>query len=358
MIRVNGTAATRDLMRALLKSKRNTSTRNCFFLSRGLKRHVVGLALGTCATLATAATQAEENYPNRPLRLVVAQSSGGGTDIAARLFGEKLGEALGERVVVDNRPGAGGIIGTELVASAAPNGYTLIMVSVNHTTLPSLHKTLPYDPIKDFSPISRLIAYPFLLAVHPSVPAKSVSELISVARAKPGQINYASGGNGSSAHLHAEVFKSLAGVKMVHVPYKGTAAAVTALVSGEAQIAFYSASALLPHVKAGRLHALATTGDARAAKFPNLPTVAEAGLSGFKAETWAGMLAPAQTPKSVINRLNGELIRILHLPDVKQRLSALGFEAVGSTPEAFHAVIREEVAKWLKVVKQSGAKAG
>jgi tripartite-type tricarboxylate transporter receptor subunit TctC len=353
MITANMRLATGNLSGTSFLTDRSTRRRS---VARYCVRSFAGIALAACASITTAATDPQDTYPKRPVRLIVPQTSGGGTDIAARIFGQKLGEAFSQRVVIDNRPGAGGIIANELVATAAPSGYTLIMVSVNYATLPALHKTLPYDTVKDFAPISLLIAYPFLVAIHPSVPAKSVADLIATAKAKPGQINYASGGSGSSAHLNAELFRSLAGIDIVHVAYKGTAGAIVGLIAGEAKLGFYSVSALLPHVKAGRLHALATTGDKRASAFPSLPTVAEAGLPGFKAETWAGMLAPARTSGFIIDKLNRELIRSLQLSDVKQSLAALDFEPVGSTPQAFATVIREEVAKWSKVVKQSGAK--
>ena len=219
-----------------------------------------------------------------------------------------------------------------------------------------MHKKLPYDIVKDFAPVSQLVTFPFLLLVHPSLPAKSVTELIAVAKAKPGQINYASGGNGSTAHMAAELFKSLTGVNVVHVPYKGTAPALIGFLAGETGLAFYSASATLAHVKAGRLRALATTGAKRSPSLPDLPTVVEAGVPGFETGSWAGVLAPAGTPKAIIAKLHGELTRILQLPEAKERLAAIDFEPVGNTPEEFGALIRKEVARWAKVVKESGAK--
>ena len=316
----------------------------------------VGAALAASAFVATASAHPQPTYPNRPIRFVVPLAAGGATDIAARLFGQKLANAFGQQVVVDNRPGEGGIIGAELAAKAAPDGYTLMMASISHTVLPSMYKKLPYDIVKDFAPVSMLVAFPFLLLVHPSLPAKSVKEFIALAKAKPGQINYASGGNGSTAHLSAELFKSMTGINVVHVPYKGTAPALIGFLAGEAGLAFYSASATLPHVKAGRLRALATTGERRSPALPDLPTVAEAGVPGFETGSWAGVLTPAGTPRFIIAKLHGELTRILQLPEAKERLAAIDFEPVGNTPDAFGAIIRKEVVRWAKVVKESGAK--
>ncbi|HEY4580402.1 MAG TPA: tripartite tricarboxylate transporter substrate binding protein [Candidatus Acidoferrales bacterium] len=283
-------------------------------------------------------------------------ATGGALDIASRLFGQKLADAFGQQVVIDNRPGAGGMIGAELAARASPDGYTLMMGSISHTVLPSMHKKLPYDIVKDFAPVSMLVSFPFLLLVHPALPAKSVTELIALAKAKPGQINYASGGNGSTAHMAAELFKSLTGINVVHVPYKGTAPALIGFLAGETGLAFYSASATLAHAKAGRLRALATTGERRSPSLPELPTVAEAGVPGFVTGSWAGVLAPAGTPKSIVAKLHGELTRILRLPETRERLAALDFEPVGNSPEEFGAIIRKEVVRWAKVVKESGAK--
>jgi len=316
----------------------------------------MGMALATSAFVATASAQPQQTYPNRPIRFVVPFATGGGGDIVARLFGQKLADAFGQQVVIDNRPGAGGMIGAELAARASPDGYTLMMGSISHTVLPSMHKKLPYDIVKDFAPVSMLVSFPFLLLVHPALPAKSVTELIALAKAKPGQINYASGGNGSTAHMAAELFKSLTGINVVHVPYKGTAPALIGFLAGETGLAFYSASATLAHAKAGRLRALATTGERRSPSLPDLPTVAEAGVPGFVTGSWAGALAPAGTPKPIVAKLHGELTRILQLPEIRERLAAIDFEPVGNSPEEFGAIIRKEVVRWAKVVKESGAK--
>jgi len=317
----------------------------------------MGMALATSAFIATASAQPQQTYPNRPIRLVVTLAAGAGTDVAARLFAQKLTDAFGQQVVVDNRPGASGSIGTDLVAKASPDGYTIMTATTSHTSLPPLRKNLPYDIIKDFAPVSLLINYPLLLVVHPSVPAKSVKELIALAKAKPGQINYGSSGAGSAAHLNAELFKSETGINIVHVPYKGIANAIIGTLAGENTLGFYSVSSILTHVKAGRLRALAATGAKRSPSVPDLPTIAESGLPGYDVMSWVGVLVPAGTPKSIITKLHGELTRILRLPDVKERLASLDFEAVGNTPEEFGAYMKKELATWAKVMKESGIKA-
>ena len=313
----------------------------------------VSALFASMAVTQPAAGQTQQAYPNRPIRFLVPLAAGGGTDIAARLFGQKLSDAWGQQVVTDNRPGAGGVIGADLAAKAAPDGYTVMVGTASHTVLPSMHKKLPYDIIKDFTPVTNLIAYSHLMLLHPSVPANSVKEFIALAKARPGQINFASGGTGSTAHLQAEMFKSMTGINIVHVPYKGTGSALIGFLAGEAGLAFYSVSATMPHIKAGRLRALASTGDKRAPSLPDLPTVAEAGVPGFEARTWAGMLAPAGTPRAIVTKLHGELTRILHLPDVKERLAVNDFEAVGNTPEAFAVFIRKEVGRWAKVIRDA-----
>lgn len=313
------------------------------------------MALAVSASVANASAQPQPAYPNRPIRLVVPYATGAGTDIGVRIISPKLADALGQQVVVDNRPGAGGIIGAELAAKALPDGYTLVIGSISYTILPSVHKKLPYDFVRDFAPVSMLVAYPFLLVVNSSLPAKSVKELVALAKARPGQINYASAGNGTVSYLSAEYFKSLTGVSLVHVPYKGVATAIIGIFAGEASVGIYSVSATFPHIKAGRLRALAATGEKRSASVPDLPTVAEAGVPGYDVSTWFGVLAPAGTPKSIIAKLHGELTRIVQLPEIKERLAANDFEPVGSTPDEFGAFIRKEMVKWAKVVKASGA---
>lgn len=302
--------------------------------------------------------QPQPPYPNRPIRLLVPMAAGAGTDIGARILSTKLAEAIAQQVVVDNRAGASGIVGAELAARAAPDGHTLMIVTISHSVSPSLHKKLPYDIVKDFTPVSLLIEYPFLLNVHPALPVKSVNELIALAKTKPGQINYASNGVGGGAYLCAELLKSMAALKLTHVPYKSTAAAITGTVGGETGVAFYSASAALAHVKAGRFRALAMTGKKRSPSFPDLPTVAEAAsLPGYEVSGWTGLVAPAGTPKSIVTKLHTELTRILQIPEVKERLAVIDFEPVGNTPEEFGAFIQQQMAKWAKVLKEAGAKA-
>ena len=325
------------------------------FSARCFAAMVCGLLAFVCFT--ANAAQAQQPYPNRPIRIIVPLAPGGAGDIAARLFGQKLGDAFNQQVVIDNRPGAGGIIGADLAAKAAPDGYTLVLVGGNHTIFPSLHKKMPYDMVTDFAPVSMLAAYPHLLVVNPALPIKSVKDLIALTKTKPGQINFSSGGNGSTAHMTAELFKSSTGINVVHVPYKGATPALVAVVAGEAGLAFYSASAAMQYVKPGRLRALATTGEKRSPSIPDLPTVAESGVPGFETTAWSGLLAPAGTPTPVITKLFNELARILQIPEAKERLAAIDFEPVGNSPEAFAAYIRKDIQKWAKVVKDSGAKA-
>ncbi len=327
------------------------------YLRTGTLRRVLLFSTALCALGSAALAQhLPQAYPARPIRLIVPLATGGGTDIAARLFAQKLSERFGQQVVVDNRPGAGGVIGAELAAKATPDGYTFAVVSSSHTVHPAMHRKLPYDTVRDFAPVSLLVSYPFLLVARPSLPARSVGELIAAAKAAPQSISYASSGNGSAAHLAAELFKSLARIDILHVPYKGSGPAVSALLAGEVAIGFYSASATAQHVRNGRLKALATTGEKRFPTFPELPTMTEAGISGYEATTWAGMLAPAATARQIITRMHRELITILAQADVGQRLAGLEFEPVGSSPEEFGRVIRREMDKWAKVVKESGAK--
>jgi len=314
------------------------------------------MVLATSVFVGPASAQAQQTYPNRPIRFVVPQTAGGSTDIAVRLLGQKLFEGAGQQIVVDNRAGAGGIVGAEIVAKASPDGYTMVAASQTQCVLPSLHKHLPYHIVRDFAPVSMLISYPFALAVHPALPVKSVKELIALAKAKPGQINYASSGGGSAAHLNAELFKNLSGINIVHVPYKGVAPAVTGLIAGEASLGFYSVSATLPHLKAGRLRALATTGATRSPSLPDLPSISEAGVPGYEAVGWSGVLVPAGVPRPIISKLHGEFRRVLQLAEVKGRFALLDFEPVGNNPDEFARIIKDEVLKWAKIVKAAGAK--
>lgn len=305
-----------------------------------------------------AATAVAQNYPTKPIRLIVPFPAGGVADFLARTIAQKLTERLGQQVVVDNRPGAGGNIGMEMAARAAPDGYTLATGSAGNLAInPTLYSKLPYDAIKDFAPISMGASFPNILVVHPSVPAKSIKELIVLAKSEQGQLNYASAGVGTPNHLAAELFKSMAGVNMVHVPYKGAPPAVYDLVGGQVSLMFSPLPLALPHIKTGRLRALGVTSTNRLAGLREVPTVAESGLPGYEAIAWNGIVAPAATPKEIITKLNAEIVRILNMSDVKERISADGSVPMSSTPEEFAAFVKTELVKWGKVIKASGARA-
>lgn len=322
-------------------------------IHKGMRCVLVAVAF---AFIPDSIAQNASAYPDRPVRMIVPLASGGGMDIVARLFAQKLSDTLKQQVVVDNRAGAGGVIGTELGAKATPNGYTLLWVSSSHAVLPALYKNLPYDPISDFSPVSLLVAYPFVLVAHSSLAANSVRELIAAAKSRPGGLSFASSGSGSTAHLAGELLKSLAAIDLTHIPYKGSGPAITGLLAGEATIGFYSSSATLQHVKAGRLKALATTGAKRSSALPNLPTVAEGGVPDFESSTWGGILVPARTPSQVVALLHRELLRILEYPDTRARLTTVEAQAVGGTPTEFAALISAEIVKWRHIVMASGTR--
>jgi tripartite-type tricarboxylate transporter receptor subunit TctC len=313
---------------------------------------VTGIALIVSATGGVMAA----DYPTKPIRLVVPFPPGGTTDILARAVAQKLSEAWNEQVVVDNRPGAGGNIGADLVAKAAPDGYTLVMGTVGtHAINPNLYAKMPYDHVKDFAPVILVAGVPNVLVVNPSLPVHSVKELIDYAKANPGKLNFASSGNGTSIHLSGELFKTMAGVQMTHVPYKGSAPALSDLMGGQVQLMFDNLPSSLGLIKAGKLRALAVTSASRAAALPDVPTIAESGLPGFEASSWFGILAPAGTPHEVVAKLNGAVAAWLATPEAKEKLLAQGAIAAGGTPEAFAKHIDSETAKWAKVVKASGA---
>ena len=317
------------------------------------RRAVLMLAAAILALHATA-----DVYPSKPIRFVVAFPPGGGTDIIARSIAHKLAERLSQQVLVDNRPGAGGNIGTDIVAKSAPDGYTMLMGSAGPLAInASLFERMPFDPIHDLAPVTLAATTPNVLVVHPSLEVKSARELIALARARPGRINFASSGFGTPAQLAGELFNSMAGVKLVHVPYKGAAPALADLLAGQVQVMFSTMPPALPHVRDGRLRALAVTSLRRSPAAPDLPTVDEAALPGFEANTWHGVVLPAGAPTAIVSKLNREIVAILHLPDVVERLAGQGAETLGSTPEEFGAYIRSETAKWAKVVRESGAKA-
>ena len=298
---------------------------------------------------------AAQDYPLRPVRLIVPFPPGGGNDIVARAVAQELGKSLGQQFVVDNRAGAGGAIGAELAARSPADGYTLFLGGVgSHVVNPSLHAKLPYDPIRDFAPVTLIASAPSVLVVTPSLQAASLSELTALAKAHPGKLNYASNGNGSSAQLAAVLYESMAGVRMVHVPYKGVAQALVELMSGEVQVMFGTLVAILPHIKAGRVRALALTGRNRSALLPEVPTLAEAGLPGYEAGSWYGILAPSGTPAAVVTRLNAEINSAIRQPEVRERLAAEGAEVVGGTPEQFATHISAELARTKNLVRESG----
>ena len=298
-----------------------------------------------------------QQYPSRPVRFVVPFAPGGSTDTLARTIGVKLADALGQQVVVDNRPGANGDIGMMIVAKAPPDGHTILLGYIaNLAIAPSLYAKLPFDPVKDYAHVTQIATSPNVLTAHPSVPAKGLQELIALAKAKPGAVNFASTGVASVGHLTGELLNNLAGMKMTHVPYKGGGQAIIDLLGGHVQVMFSGFSAAMPHIRSGKIRALAVTGVKRSPALADVPTIAEQGFPGVEATAWYGVLAPAGTPKPVVTRLHDETVRILKLPDVSQRLDALGFEIVGSTPEQFGAYIKSEIRKWEKVVKASGAK--
>jgi len=298
------------------------------------------------------------DYPVKPIRFIAPNLPGGPTDIQARLIGQKLAESWGQPVIVENRAGASGIIGTEAAAKSPPDGYTL--VTGNNATFGanvSLFKKLPYDPVKDFSPIVWVSTQPNILVVHPSLPVKSVRELIRFAKARPGQLNYAGTGMGAAANLSAELFKSMTGTQMVGIHYKSAAPALTDLIAGQTQLMFATSLSVMPHIRSNRLRALGVTTARRTQAMPELPTLAEAGVPGFEATTWHGVFVPAGTPAAIVDKLNAEINRMLQLPDVRERLSAMGAEIVGGTPKAFADHIQREIPKWAKVIKETGAKA-
>ena len=309
------------------------------------------------ALLAGSLPASAQPYPNRPLRIVVPFPPGGGTDIGTRIVAQKLQEAWGQAVIVENKPGAAGIVGTELTAKSAPDGYTFMMGNIGtHAINVSLYKKLAYDPVKDFAPVSMVADLPLLLLVHPSVPANSVKELIALAKSQPGKLNFSSSGAGGSMHVAAELFKSMTGVDMVHIPYKGGAPAVADLLSGQVALSFSTVLETIQHVKAGKVRALAVTNDHRSIALPDLPTIAEAGLPGYQSISWLALFAPAGTPKEIVNKVSAESVRILKLPDVKERLLAQGAEPIGSTPEQLAATLAADIAKYAKVIRESGYK--
>ncbi len=315
-------------------------------------------ALAALFSCAAGVAAAQANYPAKAIRYVVPFPAGGPLDIVARAVGQELTVSWSQPVIIDNRPGAGGNIGADLVAKAPPDGYTILMGAVStHAINVTLYSKLPYDPLKDFAPVTLITSVPNVLVVHPSLPAKSVKDLIAFAKARPGQLNFASGSTGSAGHLAGELFNSLAGVQMTHIPYKGAAPAVIDLIAGHVSLMFDNLASALPHIKAARVRALAVTTLKRSPLVPDLPTINEGGLHGFDVSTWFGIFAPAGTPIEIVNKLNSEVVRVLRTPEMRERLALLGAEPVGNKPEEFAAFVKAEIAKYAKVVKASGAKA-
>lgn len=315
------------------------------------------LALVVVPFLVVAGTTAAQVYPTKPIRMIVPQSAGGSTDLVARLVAQRLSDAVDQPVIVDNRPGAGSLNGTDIVAKAAPDGYTLLVVAASFTINPSIRKKLPFDPIRDFTPVSQLVTLPHILVVHPSVPVKSVKELIALAKSKPGELNFGSSGIATSTHLAAELFMHMTGTRMVNVPYKGGAPGMIALLGGQVQLYFATISTALPHIRAGKLRALAVTSAKRSVAAPEFPIIAEAGVPGYQHASWVGTFAPAKTPRPVIAKLNAEAVKAVQTPEVRTALLRDGLEAVGNSPEEFAAIVKSEVAKWMKIVPAAAIKA-
>ena len=309
------------------------------------------------AFFAISATTSAQDYPTRPIRLVVPFAPGGGSDISARIVGEGLTQALGQTVVIDNRGGAGSTIGTDIVAKALPDGYTLLLGNISLAFNPSLYKKLPYDGLRDLAPISLVVDQPNIMVAHPTLPAQSLKEFIALARAAPGKYTYASAGSGSGTHLATELLMMSLSLKLIHVPYKGTGPALTAILSNETSVFMSTFASALPHVKAGRLRTFGVTSAKRAPSLPEAPTIAEAGVPGFEYSTWYGLLAPAATPRAIVQKLNKTTVGVLESPDVQKRYVSQGMDPIPSTTAEFSAKLKTETDKWTKVVKATGAKA-
>ncbi len=304
-----------------------------------------------CVAMLAAPCAWPQAYPTKPVRMIVAFAPGGGTDIVGRIIGQKLTELWPHPVVIDNRPGAGSTVGTAMLAKAPPDGYTISMTSMSHAIYASLYRTLPYDSVKDFTPVILVARAPNVLVVNPSVPAQTVTDLVALAKARPGQLNFSSSGTGGVSHLSAELFRALAGIDIVHIPYKGAGPAMTALIGGEAQLMMATTPVSLPQIKANRVRGLAISSRQRSPLAPGMPTIAESGLPGFETDTWYGLLAPARLPAVLVRRLHADTARTLELPDVKTALEQQGAQAGGGSPEEFGRFIRSEIEKWAKAIR-------
>ena len=315
-----------------------------------MKTLLAALALAAAPLAAHA-----QAWPERPVKIVVPFGPGGFTDVAARILQKELGAALGQSIVIENKPGAGSTIGTAEVANAKPDGYTLAMISTTHVISPHLYKQLPYDPIKGFTPVMKLAEGPYVLVVHPSLPAKSVAELIALARSQPGTIDYASSGNGSAQHLVGALFNSTAGVKMNHVPYKGSNQAMNDVIGGQVKVSFVGVPNALPNLANGKLRALGVSSAKRYAELPDVPTIAEAGLAGYDATVWLGLLAPPGTPREVVQRINAEIAKVLSSPEARKLMSSAGVDVSIAGSDEFGGLLRSELERWGKVVRETGA---
>jgi len=321
---------------------------------RHFVRHLCRVALLGCILGGAASAALAQAYPNKPIKLIVPFAPGGFTDVVARILGQKLSVSLGQPFVIENKAGAGSTIGTDFVAKAAPDGYTLVMVSTTHVISPAIYPKLPYDPIKSFTPVGKLVDSAYVLLVNPKVPANNVAEFIALAKASPDKIHYASSGNGSSQHLMGGMFAAMAGVKMKHVPYKGSGGAANDVVAGVVESSFAGVPNAMAQVPAGRLKALAVTTSKRIPQLPDVPTMQEAGVPGYNASVWLGLLAPAGTPKEVVMKLNAEIAKVLSAADTKKELYAAGVEADISSPEALNTLMVQELDRWGKIIKDAG----
>jgi tripartite-type tricarboxylate transporter receptor subunit TctC len=319
-------------------------------------RHL-GIFSAALLALFQASQAGAQGYPAKAVRMIVPYAPGGSVDVMARMLAPHMAESMGQQVVVDNRPGASGNIGTELAVRAPADGYTIMMVTLPFVVNPSLYAKLPFDVVRDLAPVSLLAAAPFVLVVHPSLPAKSVKELVALAKRQPGKLNYPSGGNGTNSHISVELFKSLTGARIVHVPYKGGGPALIAIVSGETDLGILGFEVVISHVRSGKLRALGITGAKRSSRLPETPTVAEGGVPGYQFTTWYGVLVPTGTPPTIIDALNGHVVKAMRTPDLAERLARDGTEVVATPPEQFAAHITSELARWAKVVKEAGLRA-